>query len=588
MSFGVDQAITALGIAFDICMKVKNAPEEIEEVKKATTRTKHSLHILKTRMVDPSSPFNNADARIKLLLSGAIKDIEGGVENVEAIIKERLAIPWWEIGSYTSWLLIRVPKLKLIAQSFDVSGQHIQEVVQYIQTDAIQKIENDIGEEGKKAAKRAKQQEEKLRKIEKKAEAAEAALRKSQADVSKLLALVEKNPNLVANAAVHGGESSDKSKEAWIEELVNGGMPRHEAKSRLEDMMKTVRSEHDKMAAQPPKNLTHKSHESKPVPVKETKPATVKETKPATVKKTKPATVKEAKPATIKEAKPVAVKETKVTKHHVSILVVDADNGERSIITQTYLELVRSWTMNTQKTWLFNRVHSAGTYIPTKFTKEHIGVKDPSTLPVAGIPASKAAISEVAGPEYYFWSKNPDEKDTILERMRHHKSCGLEQRHFQQFDYILCFDEGSQKWLEKMKAIAVKNTKTAKGKPPPKVISNIHYLKGSEEFGAASKKTLHEVSEKIKVATKAFLTSEFGWERSHLGIAQGQWRTLQFIVSKEVSEKIVKIDKELKSEIEAMNWRVHTCTEYLDKTVLVSVSGPREMLEMASKMIIDP
>lgn len=44
----------------------------------------------------------------------------------------------------------------------------------------------------------------------------------------------------------------------------------------------------------------------------------------------------------------------------------------RSIMAQTNLELVRVWTVNTQKRWLFEGVHSIGTQVPTAFTRPSI------------------------------------------------------------------------------------------------------------------------------------------------------------------------------------------------------------------------
>jgi hypothetical protein len=177
----------------------------------------------------------------------------------------------------------------------------------------------------------------------------------------------------------------------------------------------------------------------------------------------------------------------------------------RSIVTQTYLELVRSWTMNTTKQWLFARVDSAGRLIPKAYNQD-------------GPLASGEAIKAIAGDESHFWSKDPDEKETILDRIRKHKSCGMADYKFQKYHYILCFDEASRVALE-----AMKSTVKEKEQDKAKAISKIYYLKSCEWFKDSSMKQddLLKICGKLKVAIKEFLRLELGWERPLFGISQG-------------------------------------------------------------------
>ncbi len=64
MALGFDQAITALKLAFDLAMKLKDEAKEIAAVEKSMRRVRNVLILLKERMADPKSPFSLSGARV--------------------------------------------------------------------------------------------------------------------------------------------------------------------------------------------------------------------------------------------------------------------------------------------------------------------------------------------------------------------------------------------------------------------------------------------------------------------------------------------------------------------------------------------
>jgi len=139
-------------------------------------------------------------------------------------------------------------------------------------------------------------------------------------------------------------------------------------------------------------------------------------------------------------------------------------------MAQTYLEFVRSWTMNTQKKWIFERVHSIGVLTSSPFTKF---MNESETLQTneANLPVSGLAIEAIAGEESHFQTKDwPHEKGTILNRVREHKSQGLAQTHFERYEHIICFEKRTYYLLEKMKEAL------ETGEKKVKVVSKIHFV----------------------------------------------------------------------------------------------------------------
>jgi len=242
-------------------------------------------------------------------------------------------------------------------------------------------------------------------------------------------------------------------------------------------------------------------------------------------------------------------------------------------MSHVYMELVRSWTMNTQKHWLFDRVDSCSLSIPTRVNPS------PPHRREAGKAPEKLAIRAIAGGEQYFWSKDPDEKEIILNRVRGHKSRGINNYDFRRYHRIICFDESIRQQLEAMRANEMASM-------PDKVMSKIHRLPGCEEFywrWTWDVEKLLQYGGKIKVAIKQFLAPEFGWVQPMSGITLGKWRTLQFVIPFELA-MAVKQNKSL-AEADRRGCKVNMVEELYRKTTLVSISGPRGQLEETRKVI---
>lgn len=253
----------------------------------------------------------------------------------------------------------------------------------------------------------------------------------------------------------------------------------------------------------------------------------------------------------------------------------------RSIMAQTYLEFVRAWTMNTQKQWIFERVYSIGVLTSSPFTKSII---EPGQLQAnkANVPASEAAIEAIAGDESHFQTKDwPNEKGTILKRVREHKSQGLAQTHFERYEHIICFEQRTFDLLEKVK----KTLET--GEKEVKVVSKIHLLQRcfwANDDNFEKKEDLLKMAGKLKVALKEFLKVQFKWNRPAIGIASGEWRTLQILVAEEAANKIKKdkgllMNKVLEKKGCIVNISVDTADKYL-----ISISGLKAKLTEGQKM----
>jgi hypothetical protein len=252
-------------------------------------------------------------------------------------------------------------------------------------------------------------------------------------------------------------------------------------------------------------------------------------------------------------------------------------------MAQTYFEFVRSWTMNTQKRWIFQHVHSIGALIPTSFTRSMIETEKLQSSK-GNVPISALAIEAIAGDESHFQTKDwPDEKGTILKRLRERKTQGLDQTHFERYQYIICFEKKTFDLLEKMKATIGAEKKKSKA------VSKVHFLQKcfwQKDDDSEKKEDLLKMAGKLKVALKEFLKLEFRWERPAIAIASGEWRTLQTLVHEDAKKKIDE-DKGLLVE---KIWKKKGCTVhvagYVADKYLISISGPKAKLAEAQKMIL--
>jgi hypothetical protein len=233
-----------------------------------------------------------------------------GKDRVEAILNELIKIPRWEMGSYLVWVFYRIPQLKLITQEFESSRSSISYVIQFIQTDALDKQAQNAAEEKKNAAKakakekkqaedkdngaekkidkllrqmsemrksqekaqaerekaqaakelaeaekerknaekRAKEQEQKAEKLVKELNELRKGQEKAEADRKKYQAVFGTDPKMVINTALHGDSKKEKE---WVTNMVKNGLSEKEAKKRVEGTLDTIRNERQRVASWP-------------------------------------------------------------------------------------------------------------------------------------------------------------------------------------------------------------------------------------------------------------------------------------------------------------------------------------------------
>ena len=255
------------------------------------------------------------------------------------------------------------------------------------------------------------------------------------------------------------------------------------------------------------------------------------------------------------------------------ILVVDLINGPQSIIAQGYLELVRTWTVNTTDHWLFDRVGSAGAIVETPFAKNVLKdwVKEKEYhFHTPGQAANKDAITTLAQDKFYFFTPDePREKAFTLDMLAKHRSRGLEWWMFGRYDYIICFHKQAHKALLDMEMVVKaksNNPKTAK----------ILKLAGAEWPGGPNQK-FRDDPQKVMVQTrgalKNFLKTELNWQRPPIGIADGRCRTKQMIIPETKKEPIGDAIRGMSGN--KCNVRIDA---YNNVEQLISLTGPKEAL----------
>ncbi|TAQ90369.1 hypothetical protein B7494_g1320 [Chlorociboria aeruginascens] len=508
-------AMAALKTVLEISIKLKNASKELNSIKKEIKRVDTHLESIWKRMQGPGTVLGSGDEDIKTMIKEDASDITDGCARAQEIFEERTRMHSLELGSKVLYVMYRIPELKDIVAGFSTNTRRIDERISILLSDALDraaKSQKKVEERNKKMAAKLDRIEEEQRRERKERERRIAEEQKMdikereerKRDREELINLL-KELGLRKVQDVAEKKGGGKEVDGWVDELVKKGVERKAAKKGIQERLEAVRSE-----------------------------SKVQKT---TLKRAATDEVKKGKIAEDKDKGNKTIEGRVAASNHIWILCVDNSNGARSIMAQTYLELLRAWTMNTQKRWLFQRVQSVGLTIPTDFTKSILEAEKCDTKK-AHLPASKSAISAISGQESYFQTDDPDEKGLILKEISAHVTQGLFKSHFQRYEHVLCFDEDSFELLEKMKKTLVDKTETKK------VISKIQHIKNcdwkipEEEI---TEEELLRIAGKLKVALKGFLKKEFEWEKPAIGIANGEWRTL-FVPVGDVEKEVLKKD----------------------------------------------
>ena len=242
------------------------------------------------------------------------------------------------------------------------------------------------------------------------------------------------------------------------------------------------------------------------------------------------------------------------------------------MIAQAYLELVRVWTANTSKQWLFKEVESASCGVESMFAKKYQAQTKTALQPRAKHSNNKAlrAHSE----QDHFRS---EEKTKIFRRLLNSKSRGINAVHFNDFDYIVYFDQPTHDLLEKLKPHA---KEIAAGKPQR---AKYVLFKGAELYEDLDK-TIHEV----KMATRRWLEHEFKWVRPLARIKSGPWRTRQMTIPDKCFSRLTTKKGAERKEIEAKSgcklW-ISSKTQDPQSQTLLSIVGPQEVLSKAEALV---
>ena len=196
-----------------------------------------------------------------------------------------------------------------------------------------------------------------------------------------------------------------------------------------------------------------------------------------------------------------------------------------SVIGQSYLELVRVWTVNTSGRWLFKRVVSAGTHISTECNKPQLD-KLQVTARTGGDTAEGAAIDAVVRGTPH----NSEEKTAIIARMRRHRKRGIDEWHFRHYEYMLCFDQPSFNILLALKETCKKKHANNPAYADLAKVRLLGELSIRNPVGSVCEEEVEKQVENVKMCIKGFLREEMHWTAPTQGIRDGPYRTVQIVL----------------------------------------------------------
>ena len=276
-----------------------------------------------------------------------------------------------------------------------------------------------------------------------------------------------------------------------------------------------------------------------------------------------------------KSAKPKSTTRT-------DILIIDDTNGARSIMAQTYLELVRAWTANSGSRWLFRRVDSAGWKIDSDFRRGHGKLAgDNDSLSRSGKACFAPAIDAlVADPKYFLTDDKPNERGAILKRVKQHKGRGIQADDFTRFNYILCFDSTCHKQLELLAELAQQARPNKKNRAKITLLEKCKHKKGQPP---------EELVKPLRDSLKKFLKDEktFAWTRPPKSIAGGSSRTCFLATTTKKSRDAIfganganrkKLEKETKCYI-------HMYRQDVEVGWIIAITGSKANVVNAKKKV---
>ncbi|MCJ1381454.1 hypothetical protein MMC17_004564 [Xylographa soralifera] len=254
----------------------------------------------------------------------------------------------------------------------------------------------------------------------------------------------------------------------------------------------------------------------------------------------------------------------------VRILVVDGSNVVRSVTMQAYLELVRVWTVNTTRRWIFQEVASAGYSVKSSFTTKHQS-QIKHVLKSPGVLTDNKALISLAEQNHF----RSAEKRAIFARLDTGKTQGLKAIHFNNWDYILCFDKQAFSLLQNLRVSAQGSTA---GKPQS---SRVILIEGTELH-----KDIQTTIRGVKKAARQWLAEELQWTKPDAPIKGGIWRTLQVVVPETCYKALLAKKGAKRKEIQAKSGcRIDTSANSSGTGSLVTIAGPKDALPQVKKLV---
>ena len=254
---------------------------------------------------------------------------------------------------------------------------------------------------------------------------------------------------------------------------------------------------------------------------------------------------------------------------HLEVLSTDSETV-RSVILQAYLELIRVWTVNTTRRWIFQEIASAGLNVKTSFTtKNQPQIK--RVLKSPEILTTNEALLSLAGENH----NGSAEKRAIFARLYTGKTQGIKAIHFNKWDYILCFDKPTLSLLQKLRVSAQGNTAE---KPQS---SRLMLIEGTEVH-----KDIITTISRVKSAARKWLAAEFQWNKPKAPIKGGIWRTSQVPVPDTCYKALTAKKGTKRKEIQAESGcQIYPSANSGGAGSLVTIVGPKDALPNAKALV---
>ena len=243
--------------------------------------------------------------------------------------------------------------------------------------------------------------------------------------------------------------------------------------------------------------------------------------------------------------------------------------------------------------WIFNRVESAGFLVkdhsPKKSPLASLARKylelDKNGIVSLGSPPSKAAIQAINN-----WKSS--ERDEIVERIKKHRTRGIDYWHLKKSDYILVFDDETARAVEHLKDWTAEN-KCNTGEVRAKVIKLYRY--GNKvalpDPVSPSGKIDPSALSNIKEALRDFVTARLEWTRPPgKSIKDGRWRSRQLeMESRDISPQDKKCGKKNQKKIDECEEKTACSVRITDNRTdwgqLVTITGLKAKLDLAEEIL---